>query len=1340
MARYFGGFRDRLKKRSKHLPITVKDVEWIKVATTFTWSPARREYQWLEPEDYLSSFLSSSDGAFDAPVDLSQESQGDGSVEPSAEMAFTGTEYDGSESLIGMPVHEKDEGEDGKIPYIPPFDYVNGQTPGEGDDGILRPNINVPAELPLLDEYKLEIVSALLRRGIRVGVDKIKLPVDLTGQLNDYHEGRVSIDSYELRSRLQKFKKQVIESFEHFSSVSSPIRSTPIDVSSEVHDDEKNPEEEDTYLILEPFEDEEAQNSETQLDQVFFKQRDETSVIQVDATPAAGEEEYESFILSSLNRLEASMNEVDRQDESMHELPVSNVNLEETPVVFEDPDEVAEILTRPIRNNRSVETPQNTSDVLAEGAIAPDLKEFANPNELPSSFADDSWLVLPVDSRKAGFDLENPENAKDEPFAAGNEENETTHSPDLLDAFEEDDDPSMESTRADSSDLLKALNTINSRLLDSSLDDDLDLSVSRGIFDEEEDIELAYIAEAPDKVQSELEASDSEKPQHFETQPSALPTPETQNPERQDAEHQFAEHQFAEHKETEAGHLETQDGETPAVESEQETSLTEILLKLRNNGSMLEDEPDIELSESNTPVVHDTPEVEAHQDKVASVPTRDDTGERGESSSETVEQQRARYIEEERKKLYSLIDDLEVNATPGPEETQPEMQPEMQSEMQSEEITSEEVTSGEVTSEERRTEDDRPIVNDEPIEMSARLVEDRPLPLDLEPEVTNKAAHSPEDLKAELARLRASVELNRRSALSVSETEKEEADSQEEAQQPSGNLNAEPVVVQPSEPEVETSVLDKEGASEAVPEAPVAEIEEISAENKNLIDPEPGSLDLMSNPNGEIEVAPEEAPQKKKAQSELVSPESAPETPAEPAPVRSFGSLDMAVTRRIAEEKTEKASPDSKIRHSVREESSQNEPAVSLGVSEQVFSEPVRDSKTEPEAPAKNLPTEGSSEVTRLAAEIVKQRMKQSVSKASFVNKDKEAGTESVKVHSESKDQRAMAEPQTTEQETTPTPAPAKQEPVVPAQQEEPAEASAAEVDAYTDVESVDEGMTAVVSASTEMSEEEDLTEIREDEGLIEAEEALENEVPLTGVIESLAFATEDPIPLKKIARIYSELLGVRQPTEKMMRDALKTLNDHYAETGRSYRIKEWAGGIRMASHPQYARFIRAIYQDHRPKKLSRTLMETLAIIAYSQPTTKPEIDFVRGVDSDYAVRKLLELGLIDIVGRSESIGRPLLYGTSERFLEQFGLSEIEALPKLREVEDLLGDPAFKKERLQLLALEEMDAGVSEGDGAASSDVAEPSARAGASSDAIAENKPAQPDAAAGETAAGASN
>lgn len=224
--------------------------------------------------------------------------------------------------------------------------------------------------------------------------------------------------------------------------------------------------------------------------------------------------------------------------------------------------------------------------------------------------------------------------------------------------------------------------------------------------------------------------------------------------------------------------------------------------------------------------------------------------------------------------------------------------------------------------------------------------------------------------------------------------------------------------------------------------------------------------------------------------------------------------------------------------------------------------------------------------------------------------------------------------------------------------------------------------------ADEEFVEREEESPEREEEGVSEFDEAPQDEVTLKGVVECLAFSVEEPIPLKKIARLYSEVHGVKMPTESEVQAVVELLNEEYKAQGRSFRIKAWGGGIRMATHPQYAKFIHAIYKDNKPKKLSRTLMETLSIVAYSQPTTKPEIDFVRGVDSDYALRKLLELGLIDIVGRSDAIGKPLLYGTSERFLDQFGLSGLDALPKLREVEDLLGDPAFKKERLHLLALE----------------------------------------------------
>ena len=109
-------------------------------------------------------------------------------------------------------------------------------------------------------------------------------------------------------------------------------------------------------------------------------------------------------------------------------------------------------------------------------------------------------------------------------------------------------------------------------------------------------------------------------------------------------------------------------------------------------------------------------------------------------------------------------------------------------------------------------------------------------------------------------------------------------------------------------------------------------------------------------------------------------------------------------------------------------------------------------------------------------------------------------------------------------------------------------------------------------------------------------------------------------------------------------------------------------------------------------------------MVAYKQPVTRPEVDFVRGVNSDYALRKLMELELVDVEGRSESLGRPLLYGTTPNFLEQFGLDTLDDLPTIREVEELLDDPHFDDERAQLLQLDTEDAADALGDALSESD------------------------------------
>ncbi len=187
---------------------------------------------------------------------------------------------------------------------------------------------------------------------------------------------------------------------------------------------------------------------------------------------------------------------------------------------------------------------------------------------------------------------------------------------------------------------------------------------------------------------------------------------------------------------------------------------------------------------------------------------------------------------------------------------------------------------------------------------------------------------------------------------------------------------------------------------------------------------------------------------------------------------------------------------------------------------------------------------------------------------------------------------------------------------------------------------------------------------------------------------EAILFAADEPVAASRISSIVADVTGRPEPSEDDVTAAIDRLNTAYQEQGRAFEIKSWAGGYRMATRSSVASFAKTFYVEEQETGLSRSLMEALAVIAYRQPVTRPEVDFVRGVNSDYAIRKLLEMDLVSVEGRADSVGRPLLYGTTDRFLEQFGLDSLDDLPTLREVEDLLDDPAFDDERAKLLQLD----------------------------------------------------
>lgn len=179
-------------------------------------------------------------------------------------------------------------------------------------------------------------------------------------------------------------------------------------------------------------------------------------------------------------------------------------------------------------------------------------------------------------------------------------------------------------------------------------------------------------------------------------------------------------------------------------------------------------------------------------------------------------------------------------------------------------------------------------------------------------------------------------------------------------------------------------------------------------------------------------------------------------------------------------------------------------------------------------------------------------------------------------------------------------------------------------------------------------------------------EESLEAVIPpvsadhLPGAVEALVLSCDRPVTAQKLAAALGlEPVGASKAIER----AVEVLNEQYRQTGRSFRIEAVAGGYRALTAPEYAPVLAAMHGLRETQNLSRAAVETLAIIAYRQPITRANIEAIRGVASGEVLRSLLEKRLIDITGRAEELGRPMLYGTSRRFLEHFGLASIKDLP-----------------------------------------------------------------------------
>ncbi len=173
-------------------------------------------------------------------------------------------------------------------------------------------------------------------------------------------------------------------------------------------------------------------------------------------------------------------------------------------------------------------------------------------------------------------------------------------------------------------------------------------------------------------------------------------------------------------------------------------------------------------------------------------------------------------------------------------------------------------------------------------------------------------------------------------------------------------------------------------------------------------------------------------------------------------------------------------------------------------------------------------------------------------------------------------------------------------------------------------------------------------------------------------IVEAILFASDAPLSPGEIARADESL------DEDRVEEALAVLRAEYDNTGRAFELREVAGGVQLMTRPEYAPYLERFDTVPRSSRLSGPALEALAIVAYRQPVSRLEVEYVRGVNSTGVIRTLLDRELIDAVGRGEGVGRPLLYGTTSRFLEHFGFPSMEHLPRPEEL------PVVLRERTSL--------------------------------------------------------
>lgn len=198
-------------------------------------------------------------------------------------------------------------------------------------------------------------------------------------------------------------------------------------------------------------------------------------------------------------------------------------------------------------------------------------------------------------------------------------------------------------------------------------------------------------------------------------------------------------------------------------------------------------------------------------------------------------------------------------------------------------------------------------------------------------------------------------------------------------------------------------------------------------------------------------------------------------------------------------------------------------------------------------------------------------------------------------------------------------------------------------------------------------------------------------ELGVRQILEALFFACDEPLTIKQVLDIFAILEEGEDPkmiSPEIILSTVEDLNREFEQSGRAFRIVKVAGGYQFATLPRFGAWLGKMLKERLKRRLSVSALESLAVIAYKQPVTKPEIEAIRGVDVDYVLHSLLERNLITIIGRAATPGRPLLYGTTKDFLKHFGLNDLSDLPKPREIDELMAEAEFEVEKQMLKELE----------------------------------------------------